>query len=86
MDNFSIHKHVDIRKYTEAHGYGCFWSVFKSKVKREILLEEETLSENIREAYNSVLVSDLQGFCRHSLSRFEDCSNNDLSMHQFLFG
>lgn len=90
MDNYPIHNHGDIRKYIEAHGYGCiclppyspelnpieqFWSVCKSKVKRETFLEEETLSSKIREACNQVLTSDLQGFCRSSVARFEDCLN-----------
>ncbi|KAG1217517.1 hypothetical protein G6F35_009088 [Rhizopus arrhizus] len=59
MDNAPIHKHADIRSYIESRGYGCvylppyspelnrieqFWSVCKSKLKREALLEEETLT------------------------------------------
>lgn len=93
MDNCSIHNHVDIRKYIESHGYGCvylppyspelnpieqFWSVCKSKVKREALLKEETLSSKIREACNNVLTSDLQGFCRYSVVKFDDCLNRNL--------
>lgn len=90
MDNCPIHNHGDIRKYIEAHGYGCvylppyspelnpieqFWSVCKSKVKREALLEEETFSSKIREACNKILISDLQGFCRSSVDKFEVCLN-----------
>ena len=90
MDNCPIHNHGDIRKHIETHGYGCiylppyspelspieqFWSVCKSKVKREALLKEETLSSKIRDACNHVLLSDLQGFCRYSVARFDDCLN-----------
>ncbi|KAG1448381.1 hypothetical protein G6F56_008958 [Rhizopus delemar] len=90
MDNAPIHKNTDIRKYIEQHGYGCvylpayspelnpieqFWSVCKSKLKREKLLQEETLSSRIGEACNTILLSDLQGFCRYSAAKFEDCLN-----------
>lgn len=90
MDNCPIHNHGDIRKYIEAHGYGCvylppyspelnpieqFWSVCKSKVKREALLEEETLSSKIRDVCNKILISDLQDFCRSSVAKFEVCLN-----------
>lgn len=79
MDNAPIHKNADIRKYIEQRGYGCvylpayspelnpieqFWSVCKSKIKREELLQEETLSSRIGDACNTILLSDLQGFCR----------------------
>jgi transposase len=92
MDNAPIHKHTDIRKYIEGRGYRCvylppyspelnpieqFWSVAKSKVKREQLLEEETMTSRIREACNKVLISDLRGFCQYSLSKFEDCLNRN---------
>jgi transposase len=58
MNNAPIHTHEDIQKHIESRGYGCvylppyslelnpieqFWSVFKSKLKREQLLDEETL-------------------------------------------
>ncbi|OAD79497.1 hypothetical protein PHYBLDRAFT_58545 [Phycomyces blakesleeanus NRRL 1555(-)] len=67
MDNAPIHKHGDIQLYIEGRGYGCvyllpylpelnsieqFWSVVKSKLKREALLEEETLTSRISDACN----------------------------------
>lgn len=88
MDNVSIHKNTDIKLYIESRGYGCiylppyspelnpieqFWSVCKSKLKRETLLAEETLTSRIRDASNKVLISDCHGFCRYSAARFQDC-------------
>ncbi|KAG1472540.1 hypothetical protein G6F56_001477 [Rhizopus delemar] len=88
MDNAPIHKHTDIKAYIEGRGYGCvylpsyspelnpieqFWSVCKSKLKRETLLEEETLTSRLRVACNNVLISDLRGFCRYSVTKFSDC-------------
>ncbi|KAG1606564.1 hypothetical protein G6F46_012921 [Rhizopus delemar] len=88
MDNAQIHKHADIRSYIESRGYGCvylppyspelnpieqFWSVCKSKLKREALLEEETLTSRIKVACNNVLISDLRGFCKYSVAKFSDC-------------
>ncbi|KAG1324259.1 hypothetical protein G6F62_009199 [Rhizopus arrhizus] len=69
MDNAPIHKHTDIKSYIESRGYGCvyllpyspelnpieqFWSVCKSKLKREALLEEETLTSRIKFACNNL--------------------------------
>lgn len=91
MDNAPIHKNTDIRKYIEQRGYGCvylpayspelnpieqFWSVCKSKLKREQLLQEVALSSRIGDACNRILLSDLQGFCRYSSDRFADCLNH----------
>ncbi|EIE75933.1 hypothetical protein RO3G_00637 [Rhizopus delemar RA 99-880] len=90
MDNVPVHTHEDIQKHIESRGYGCvylppyspefnlieqFWSVCKSKLKREQLLDEETLPIRITYACNRVLYSDLQGFCRYSASKFDDCLN-----------
>lgn len=88
MDNAPIHKHDDIAKYIQSRGYGCiylpsyspelnpieqFWSVVKAKLKRHRLLEEETLTSRIRDACNEVYFSDLKGFCKYSVSKFDDC-------------
>ncbi|KAG1098298.1 hypothetical protein G6F40_011979 [Rhizopus arrhizus] len=62
MNNAPTHKNADIEKEINRRGYGCiypppyspelnpieqFWSVCKSKMKREELLQEETLSSRI---------------------------------------
>jgi transposase len=88
MDNAPIHMNKDIQDYIESRGYRCaylppyspelnpieqFWSVCKSKVKKHKLLDEETLTSRIRDACNQVLIGDLQGFCRSSIRRFQDC-------------
>ncbi|KAG1152122.1 hypothetical protein G6F37_000664 [Rhizopus arrhizus] len=88
MDNALINKHTDIRSYIESRGYGCvylppyspelnlieqFWSVCKSKLKREAFLEEETLTSRIKAACNNVLISDLRDFCKYSVAKLSDC-------------
>jgi transposase len=88
MDNAPIHKNKDIQLYIESRGYRCvylspyspelnpieqFWSIVKSKLKRVALLEEETLSTRISDACNKVMISDLEGFCRYSASKWDDC-------------
>ncbi|GAA5814681.1 hypothetical protein MFLAVUS_008180 [Mucor flavus] len=88
MDNAPNHTNDDIQKYTEKRGYGYiylpsyspelnpieqFWSVCKSKLKREELFSEETLTLRTGISCNSILLSDLEGFCRYSRSKFEDC-------------
>lgn len=50
-----------------------FWSVCKSKLKRENVLKEETLTSRITKACNNICLSDMQGFCRYSVSKFQDC-------------
>lgn len=90
MDNAPIHKYKDIKLYVESRGYGCvrlphyspelnpieqFWSVCKSKLKREALLKEETLTSRIREACNSITINELKGFCRYPVRKFDDCLN-----------
>lgn len=88
MDNAPIHTNDDIKLFIESRGYRCvqlppyspelspieqFWSVCKSKLKREKLLKEDTLTSRIRDACNQVLISDLKGFCKYSCDRFDDC-------------
>jgi hypothetical protein len=88
MNNAPIHKNKDIKHYIESHGYGCvylppyspelnpieqFWSVSKSRLKREALLKEETLTSRIGEACNNVLISDPKGFCGYSVRKLDDC-------------
>ncbi|CEP13859.1 hypothetical protein [Parasitella parasitica] len=88
MDNAPIHTSKEIERYITSRGYGCiylppyspelkpieqFWSVVKSKLKREKLLEKETISSRIKEACNSILFSDLRGFCHYSTTKFNDC-------------
>ncbi|KAG0938697.1 hypothetical protein G6F57_006565 [Rhizopus arrhizus] len=80
-DNAPIHTSVDIAKYVESRGYRFiylppyspelnpieqFWSAVKSKVKRNKLLEAETLMTRISEASNSLRLSDSKGFVGHS--------------------
>lgn len=92
MDNVSIHTRLDIQKYIEQRGYGCiylppyspelnpikqFWSVCKSKLKRQKLLKEKTLSSRIGEACNNIFLSDLQGFCRYSVSKLQACLDGE---------
>jgi transposase len=63
MGNAPIHEHENIKFYVESRGYSCvhlppyspelnpmeqFWSVCKSKLKREALLKEEVLTSCIR--------------------------------------
>ncbi|KAG1053175.1 hypothetical protein G6F43_004726 [Rhizopus delemar] len=88
MDNAPIHKHTNIRSYIESRRYGwaylppysselnpieLFWSVCKSKLKREALLEEKTLTSRIKVACNNVLISNLCGFFKYSVAKFSDC-------------
>jgi transposase len=88
MDNAPIHTNDNIQKYIESRGYGCvylppyspelnpieqFWSVCKSKLKRVPLLDEETLTTRIGDACNQTLYSDLKGFSRYSVAKFQDC-------------
>ena len=90
MGNAYIHKNTNTEKDTSGGRYDCMylwlyspelnpiehlWSVCKSKMKREEPLQEETLSSRIRDACNGILLSDLKGFCRYSMTRFEDCLN-----------
>lgn len=90
MDNASTHPNEEIRKHIENRGYRCiclppyspelnpieqFWSACRSKLRREPLLENETLSTRIQAACGQVLVGDIQEFCKYSAARFNDCLN-----------
>ncbi|KAL1929158.1 hypothetical protein VTP01DRAFT_2217 [Rhizomucor pusillus] len=93
MDNTPIHKSEDIPKYiTTSRGYRCayllsyspelnsieqFWSVAKSEVKRHRFLEQGTLLTRIREACNSVELSDFHGFVSYSHSCWGKCRNRE---------
>lgn len=83
MDNASVHTNNYIQQYIEGRGYGCiylppyspelnpieqFWSVYKSKLKRETLLDKETLTSRMQDVYKRVL----QGFDRYYISKFSD--------------
>ncbi|CEG78177.1 hypothetical protein RMATCC62417_12822 [Rhizopus microsporus] len=91
-DNAPIHKFEDIAKYIISRGYRYaylpsyspelnpieqFWSVVKSKVKRNRLLEKETLMTRISEASNSLKVSDFKGFVRYSYKCLAKCRNRE---------
>ncbi|KAI8085376.1 hypothetical protein BDF21DRAFT_336553, partial [Thamnidium elegans] len=52
-----------------------FWSVCKSKLKREELLSEKTLTSRIGVACNGIFLIDLEEVCRYSQSKFDDCLN-----------
>ncbi|KAL1926038.1 hypothetical protein VTP01DRAFT_7131 [Rhizomucor pusillus] len=92
MDNAPIHKADDISRYIESRGYRCaylssyspelnpieqFWSVVKSKVKRNSFLESETLMTRISEASNSLKLSDFKGFVSHSYRCLDNCRNGE---------
>ncbi|KAG1490465.1 hypothetical protein G6F45_010876 [Rhizopus arrhizus] len=90
MNNAPIHTSEDIAKYIESRGYHCvylssyspepnpieqFWSVVKSKVKRNKFLEKETLMTRISEASNSLRLSDFEGIVSHSHKCLDKCRN-----------
>ncbi|CEI94709.1 hypothetical protein RMCBS344292_08914 [Rhizopus microsporus] len=50
-----------------------FWSKLKYTIKREELLDVDTLFSRISEACNMVTHKDLHGYIRHSISCFDDC-------------
>ena len=54
-----------------------FWSVVKSKVKQNKLLEKEMLMARISEACNSLYLSDFEGFVSHSARCFGKCLNKE---------
>lgn len=90
MDNAPIHQSKQIEEEIIKRNYRCiylppyspelnpieqFWSVVKSKIKRNNLLDEETLSSRIGEACNRVSVDSLRGFINYYISRFDNCLN-----------
>ncbi|KAG1442606.1 hypothetical protein G6F56_010995 [Rhizopus delemar] len=92
MDNAPIHSSTDIGKYIHSRGYRYvylppyspemnpieqFWSVVKSKVKRNKFLEKESLMTRISEACDSLYLSDFQGFVSHSAKCFRKCLNKE---------
>ncbi|KAG0776658.1 hypothetical protein G6F22_012420 [Rhizopus arrhizus] len=85
MDNAPIHSSTDIGKYIHSRGYRYaylppyspelnpieqFWSVVKSKVKRNKFLEKESLMTRIGEACDSLYLSDFKSFVFHSAKCF----------------
>ncbi|KAL1927114.1 hypothetical protein VTP01DRAFT_5077 [Rhizomucor pusillus] len=92
MDDAPIHKADDISKYIETRGYRCahlpsyspelnpieqFWSVVKSKVKRNRFLENETLMTRISEASYSLKLNDFESFVSHSYRCLDNCRNGE---------
>ncbi|KAG1503159.1 hypothetical protein G6F52_012303 [Rhizopus delemar] len=92
MDNAPIHSSTDIGKYIHSRGYRYvylppyspelnpieqFWSVVKSKVKRNKFLEKESLMTRISEACDSLHFSDFKGFVSHSAKCFRRCLNKE---------
>ncbi|CEG76478.1 hypothetical protein RMATCC62417_11374 [Rhizopus microsporus] len=90
MDNAPIHTSDNIAKYVESCGYRCayllpyfselspieqFWSVVKSKVKRNKFLEKETSMTRISEASNSLKLIDFKGIVRYSHKCLDKCRN-----------
>ncbi|CEJ02638.1 hypothetical protein RMCBS344292_16638 [Rhizopus microsporus] len=74
----------------ESRGYRCiylpsyspelnpieqFWSVVKSKVKRNKFLEKETLMTRISEASNSLKLNNFKDFVWHSDKCLDKCRN-----------
>ncbi|KAG1170467.1 hypothetical protein G6F70_009073 [Rhizopus microsporus] len=91
MDNAPIHTSEDIAKYVESRGYHCvylppyspelnpieqFWSVVKSKVKRNKFLDKEALMTRITEASNSLKLCDFKGIVTHSHKCLDKCRNS----------
>lgn len=92
MDNAPIHSSTDIDKYINSRGYQYvylppyspelhpieqFWSIVKSKGKRNKFLEKETLTTRISAACNRLMLSDLKGFVFHSVKCFGKCLNKE---------
>jgi hypothetical protein len=90
MDNAPIHRSIDIEKYIHSRGYRYvylppsspemnpteqFWSVVKSKVKRNKFLEKELVMTRVSEACNSLYLSDFKGLVAYSAKCFGKCLN-----------
>ncbi|KAG1148777.1 hypothetical protein G6F37_006591 [Rhizopus arrhizus] len=90
MDNAPIHTSDNIAKYVESRGYRSaylppyspelnpieqFWSVVKSKVKRNKFIEKEALMARISEASYSLKLSDFKGIVRYSHRCLDKCNN-----------
>lgn len=88
MDNFTIHESYPMIRKIECRGYRVmyfppyspelnaiesFWALVKSKMKRENLMTEQTLSQRIADACNNVCVSELRAFCSHSKRHISYC-------------
>ncbi|KAG1058139.1 hypothetical protein G6F43_000083 [Rhizopus delemar] len=92
MDNVPIHSSSGIGKYIHSRGYRYvylplyppelnpteqFWSVVKSKFKRNKFLEKESLMTRISEACDSLFLSNFKGFFTHSAKCFIQCLNKE---------
>ena len=92
MDKAPIHKSEDIQKYIKSRKYRYaylpsyspelkpieqFWSVVKSRVKRNRLLERETLMTRISEVSNSLRLSDFERFVSHSHKCLDKCRHRE---------
>lgn len=81
MDNASIHRSQPMIRKIEKRGYKImypppysselnpieqFWYLVKSKLKRQKLLDNKTLSTRIADACNEAHLSDLAGLFNHS--------------------
>lgn len=88
MDNAPIHTAKVTGEIIEESGYKYiylppyspelnpieqFWSVVKSGVKREFILNKDTLPQVITDACNQVATSSFEGFASYSVKRFDDC-------------
>ncbi|EIE91732.1 hypothetical protein G6F55_004121 [Rhizopus delemar] len=100
MDNAPIHTSDNIAKCVESCGYRCaylppyspelnpieqFWSVVKSKVKRNKFLEKETLMTRISEASSSLKLSGFKGFVKYSYKCFDKCRNGQSTLKKLSF-
>ncbi|ORX58739.1 hypothetical protein DM01DRAFT_1269696, partial [Hesseltinella vesiculosa] len=52
-----------------------FWAQLKNYVRRERLMDEETLQDRIHEAAINVTHQQLRAYISHSVSRLQDCLN-----------